>query len=124
MEPLIIEAKEDSPKINLDKLNNIFQISGNSFTDDPVPYYLPIIDWIEKYKLDPNKLTIFEFKLNYINTASSKQIANLLTKLEEARGMTDLTVKWYYHKDDEDMFDEGLALKTMIKINFELVKTD
>ncbi len=124
MEALLIEAREDSPGVKLDKENNIFEISGNSYADDPVPYYLPIFDWLDEYKLDPNDMTSFEFKLNYINTASSKQIANILSILQDVRNKTSLKVRWYYHKDDEDMYDEGLALNNNLKIDFEFIETD
>lgn len=124
MQALIIEAREDSPGIKLDKENNLFEISGNSYADDPVPYYIPIFDWLDEYKKDPNEITSFEFKLNYINTASSKQIANILSILQEVRDKTTLKVKWYYHKDDEDMYDEGLALNNNLKIDFEFIETD
>lgn len=124
MEALLIEAREDSPGIKLDKANNLFEISGNSYADDPVPYYLPVFNWLDEYKVNPNEVTKFEFKLNYINTASSKQIANILTKLEEAKHKTDVIVRWYFHKDDEDMYDEGLALKNNVKIDFEFIETD
>ena len=124
MNALIIEAREDSPGITLDKDNNVFEIIGNSYADDPVPYYLPIFDWLERYKKNPNENTLFEFRLNYINTASSKQIANILTKLEEAKKNTKIKIKWFYHKDDEDMYDEGLALKNNVKIDFEFIETD
>ncbi|MBN2519759.1 MAG: DUF1987 domain-containing protein [Bacteroidales bacterium] len=124
MDALIVAAREDSPGIRLDKQNSIFEISGNSYADDPVPYYIPIFDWLDEYKKDPNESTLFEFKLNYINTASSKQIANILTKLEETRAKSKVKIKWFYHKDDEDMYDEGLALKNNVKIEFEFIETD
>lgn len=121
MHPLHIEAQSDSPEILLDKDNNIFKISGNSFIDDPVPYYMPIFNWLDDYKDEPNECTHFQFKLNYINTASIKQIANLLIKLEEINGKSDIKVIWFYQEDDEDLYDEGKALNTMIRLNFEFV---
>jgi hypothetical protein len=124
MEPLILEGKADSPQINFDKERNVFVISGNSYADDPVPYYIPVFDWIDKYKNNPNQTTIIQFKLNYINTASSKQIANLLKKLEETSEKSNIVVQWYYQKDDEDMYDEGLAFKSMSKLKFEFIITD
>ncbi len=124
MDALIVAAREDSPGIRLDKQNSIFEISGNSYADDPVPHYIPIFNWLDEYKQNPNEHTLFEFKLNYINTASSKQIANILTKLEETRAKSKVKIKWFYHKDDEDMYDEGLALKNNVKIDFEFIETD
>ena len=78
----------------------------------------------DEYKKEPNDTTSFEFKLNYINTASSKQIANILSILQDVRDKTALKVRWHYHKDDEDMYDEGLALNNNLKIEFEFIETD
>ncbi len=122
MEPLHFEAQTDSPEVYLDNEKKIFRIEGNSFADDPVPYYLPIFDWLERYKKNPNLETVFEFKLNYINTASTKQVANVLMKLEELKDLTNVKVKWYYQEDDEDMFDEGNSLKTMINLDFDFIE--
>jgi len=122
MVPLIISPTEDTPEIVLDKDSQIFKISGDSYSDDPFPIYRKVFDWLEIYEKNPNSATIFEFTLNYINTASHKQIADILMRLEAFKPYTKVIVKWNYRNEDEDMLDEGRALEALIRLNFEFVE--
>ena len=87
MEILNLEGTEDTPKIMLDKGNGIFEISGRSLPEDSAEFYRPILDWIERYGESPNPTTEFVFKLEYFNTASSKLILDVLSALEDIKGM-------------------------------------
>src|SRR5687767_955381 len=81
MDILNLEGTEDTPKIILDKKNGIMEISGRSLPEDSTEFYKPVLDWIENYANDPNSSTVFVFKLEYFNTASSKLILDLLYAL-------------------------------------------
>ena len=116
MEILNLEGAEDTPKIILDKTNGIFEISGRSLPEDSAEFYRPILEWIAKYGANPNPKTSFAFKLEYFNTASSKLILDILSKLEDIPGMN---VMWYYNEDDEDMQEAGEEFSELVEIPFE-----
>jgi len=116
MEILNLEGTEDTPKIMLDKGNGIFEISGRSLPEDSAEFYRPILDWIEQYGEAPNASTEFVFKLEYFNTASSKLILDVLSALEDIKGMKIL---WYFHEDDEDMEEAGQEFSELVEIPFE-----
>ena len=116
MEIINLEGTEDTPKIILDKGNGIFEISGRSLPEDSAEFYAPLIDWIEAYSKAPNDGTEFVFKLEYFNTASSKLILDILSKLEDIPG---ITVQWYFHEDDEDMEEAGEEFSELVDIPFE-----
>lgn len=116
MEILNLEGAEDTPKIILDKTNGIFEISGRSLPEDSAEFYRPILEWIAKYGASPNPKTSFAFKLEYFNTASSKLILDILSKLEDIPGMS---VMWYYNEDDEDMQEAGEEFSELVEIPFE-----
>lgn len=116
MEILNLEGTEDTPKILLDKSNGIFEISGRSLPEDSAEFYQPIIQWLDDYAADPNPSTDFVFKLEYFNTASSKLILDVLSKLEEIPG---IKVNWYFHEDDEDMEEAGEEFSELVDIDFE-----
>lgn len=116
MEILNLEGTEDTPKILLDKSNGIFEISGRSLPEDSAEFYQPIIQWLDDYASDPNPSTDFVFKLEYFNTASSKLILDVLSKLEEIPG---IKVNWYFHEDDEDMEEAGEEFSELVDIDFE-----
>jgi hypothetical protein len=116
MEIINLEGTEDTPKILLDKGNGIFEISGRSLPEDSAEYYQPIIDWLKTYGEDPLEETIFVFKLEYFNTASSKLILDILTALEE---ITGVVIHWYFYEDDEDMEEAGEEFSELVDIDFE-----
>lgn len=122
MEVINIKGTDDTPKVVLDKANNIFEISGRSLPEDVNMFYEPILDWIEKYAEAPNSETVFSFKLEYFNTASSKVILDILLKFEEIleKG-SKVVVKWHYHEDEEDMLEAGEEYADIVEIPFEYV---
>jgi SiaC family regulatory phosphoprotein len=116
MEVINLEGTEDTPKIILDKENGIFEISGRSLPEDSAEFYAPILEWLDNYQKQANSQTKFLFKLEYFNTASSKLILDILSKLEDIEGTT---VIWYYHEDDEDMQEAGEEFSELVEIPFE-----
>jgi hypothetical protein len=115
MEILNLEGTADTPKIILDKGNGIFEISGRSLPEDSVEFYRPVLEWISGYAKAPNANTHFSFKLEYFNTSSSKLILDVLSALEEIKGME---IEWYYAEDDEDMEEAGKEFSELVEIPF------
>ncbi len=77
MEALRIDPTDDCPSVIFDTDNSKFEISGKSLPEDVVSFYQPLLDWLEEYKTTPIDKTVFNFKLVYFNTASSKMIISL-----------------------------------------------
>jgi len=123
MNPIIINATEDTPGVRLDAASDIFEISGRSLPEDVIKFYKPILDWLDEYAQSPNGHTVFNFKLSYFNTASSKIILDILMKLE---GMHDdgksISIKWHYPSDDEDMMEAGEEYSDIVGVPIELVE--
>lgn len=122
MKALEIQATADTPKVILDKDKNYFEISGLSLPEDAIEFYKPIMAWLEDYADSPNNDTIFNLKLEYFNTASSKQIIQLLLFLEKLNSKTEVKIRWHYKDIDEDMHDLGEEYSEIIKVNFDLVE--
>ncbi|MBN2894028.1 MAG: DUF1987 domain-containing protein [Bacteroidales bacterium] len=122
MKALLIQATADTPKVHLDKDNNVFEISGLSLPEDAIEFYKPIMGWLEEYSADPNAQTFFNLKLEYFNTASSKQIIQLLLFLEKLNVKSSVRIFWHYKDIDEDMHDLGEEYSEIIKVDFELVE--
>ena len=125
MDTLSIDISSETPRIILDKENNIMEIAGNSIPEDAQAFYDPILEWIDKYITSPNPKTHFVFKLEYFNTASSKLILDILFRLKTLNDAgNDVTISWYHEEDDMDML---LAAKTYVEITdlkFEFVQTE
>ena len=116
METLKISKTDDTPEIILDKTHGIFEISGRSLPEDSVEFYSSVFQWLQHYSKEPNLATEFVFKLEYVNTASSKMVQDILSALEKIKGVT---IVWYHFEDDEDMKDMGQELSELVEIPFE-----
>lgn len=122
METIKIQGTEDTPKVILDKDAELLEISGRSLPEDVASFYEPILTWLEEYAESPNKKTIFNFKLVYFNTASSKLLLDILMKLEEIHEQgNDVLIKWHYPEDDEDMEEAGEEYSDIVDVPFEQV---
>ena len=122
METIKIQGTEDTPKVILDKDNDIMEISGRSLPEDVASFYEPVLSWLDEYAQSPNGKTVFNFKLVYFNTASSKLLLDILMKLEEIHEAgNDVLIRWHYPEDDEDMEEAGEEYADIVDVPFEQV---
>lgn len=125
MEPLIIEATPKTPKVIFDPNERLYEISGRSLPENVVKTYDPVIKWIERNLTQSKDEIVFNFKMDYLNSASAKMISLILTKLEElyASGIK-VNVKWFYHTDDDDIQSEGEIYQMLKKVPIKLIGVD
>ena len=122
METLKIQGTEDSPGVILDTAENILELSGRSLPEDVNTFYEPVLSWIEEYAKEPLENTVFNFKLTYFNTASSKVILDILTQFEEMiEEGHQVLVRWHFPDEDEDMQEAGEEYADMVDVPFEMV---
>ena len=119
MEALKIEATVDTPCINFDPENNLFEITGKSYPEDTKEFYQVVLDWMDAYVSSPNSKTNFVFKLKYFNSSSYKPIFDILGKLEAIKNKNnDVKVEWHYKTGDSDMLEAGEEFADLFDIPF------
>ena len=123
MVALKINGAIDTPTVILDKINNHFEISGNSYPEDTFEYYQPIMQWVNQYIENPNPKTDFIFKLVYFNSSSYKPIFDILVKLEaiKQKGF-QASVCWHYKKEDIDMKQAGEEFSGIVDLPFKFIE--
>ncbi|MBN2486471.1 MAG: DUF1987 domain-containing protein [Bacteroidales bacterium] len=122
MQALIIEAQDDTPRVILDKENNMFELSGKSLPEDVLKFYQPVYEWLNQYILSPNDETIFKLKIDYFNSASHKAINYMLEILAEIQQKgKKVEVKWHYLTEDEDMLETGHDFEELTGLKFDFI---
>jgi len=122
MQAIKIKGSDDTPSVVLDKENGNFEISGRSLPEDVAAFYEPILEWLDEYSESPLEKTVFNFKLEYFNTASSKLLLDVLLKLEDMfDDGKEILVKWHFPDDDEDMEEAGEEYADIVEVPFEQV---
>jgi len=120
MEVISLKSTDDTPQVILDAGNNNMGIIGRSLPEDVNDFYKPIIEWVNEYSKNPNPSTVFIFKLDYFNTASSKNILSVLMALKELyKAGHEVIVEWFYHEDDDEMLETGKEFERIVKIPFK-----
>lgn len=115
MNILMLEATQDTPRVMLNKRDGVFQLTGRSILEDPNSFYDPIVEWLSDYAQQPNPSTLFTFKLNYFNSASSKVIYDMLSVLKDIKG---IQVEWCYQQGDDDILEAGKEFEEELELPF------
>ncbi|MEA2041732.1 MAG: DUF1987 domain-containing protein [Bacteroidota bacterium] len=122
MEIINMQATGYVPGIVLDKENGKMELSGRACPEDPLEFYQPVFDWLDDYAEAPLEKTVFDFRLSYYNTATSKILMMLMQRLEElSDDGNNVLVRWHYMEDDEDMQESGEDYAEMVEVEFEFL---
>ena len=122
MDSLIIQETQDTPEVNLNMQEGTFYLKSRSLPEDAMGFYQSLIDWLKEYAKTPNEETVFEFKLEYFNTSSAKQIAKIFLILESISENNKVLIKWNYNKVDLDMKLSGERFSKLLKLNFQFIE--
>lgn len=122
MEPLILPETDDTPEVIFQPEKNIFKISRVSVPENAMQFYEPILSWIKDYSKNPNPETVFDFRFEYMNTASSKQVIQIILLLEQLSKNSLVKVRWYYDAIDEDMQNIGNRYKKLVNVDFDVIE--
>lgn len=122
MEDLKHEGSAKTPVVEFSS-NGELLLKGRSIPENSIEFYKPLIEWLESYSESPNNTTVLSVQLEYFNTSSSKCILDVFKKLESVSG-SEITVKWHYEEDDEDMLEAGEDYEAIIDLPFEMIEVE
>ncbi len=123
MEPISIEGTPKTPTVNFDATTGIIEVKGRSIPENSIEFYRPLVEWLEEYSKEPQKLTTVNIQLEYFNTSSSKCILDVFKKLEAIKkARNEVVINWYYEEDDEDMLEAGEDYESIIRIPFKMIE--
>ncbi len=111
MNNLIIDSTNATPEIRFET-NGKISIKGKSLPENPKKFYEPIFKWIDEFEAEQVNVDI---KLEYVNTSSSKNILELIKKMDKNHKIKNLDLNWYYEIDDVDMLEFGEMIARIIK---------
>lgn len=86
------------PEVNFNYETGICELSGESYLEDTAKFYAPVIAWICEFTISSNKKIIFNIKLTYFNTSTSRAIMEIMNLLAEYYEYDNemVDVFWYY----------------------------
>ena len=125
MNKLVINKTANAPRVMFDPERNIYELKGNSYPENTAETYEPVLNWIENELTKIESEVVFDFKLEYQNTASSKMMSSIFAKIEEAHHRKkNIKINWYYDRDDEDIVSEIQSYHSYDKLHVNLIPFD
>jgi hypothetical protein len=109
------------PSVKLDAGTGVCEIVGESYLEEATQFYQPIYNWLVEYTKTKKPL-LFNFKLSYVNTSSSKHILFILRLLKKyGEDGNTVETNWYIERGDMDTEEdvEDYMIITGLKINIK-----
>jgi hypothetical protein len=124
MNSKIVDKSPSTPGIIFETDKGYLLIEGRSIPENPGEFYEPMIDWVKKYFKENGKPLNIDFKLEYINSGSSKYILSLFKSINTYCDQGgECQVNWHYEEDDEAVQELGEHYKNSFEhIPFNLVE--
>jgi hypothetical protein len=120
MDKLIVKPSRTNPYICFDPINKEYEISGNSFPENPQLVFEPIFDWLNSNIQKIDHRIELNLKAIYFNSASNRLLLKLFRILEEqAQAGKDIEVVWNYM--DEEIQNDGILFSRILKLPFRMI---
>ena len=85
-------------------------------------FFDPILNWVNKYIKKPAEETVVNIKLEYIDTASTQSLYQILRQLNGVRSKDFvIMVNWYIEDADPEMKELGEMIEQRMGIEFQYV---
>ncbi|AFM05348.1 protein of unknown function (DUF1987) [Bernardetia litoralis DSM 6794] len=123
MENFQIEGENYIPTVNFNAENGALEISGESYHEYTIEFFQPIFEWLNNYLEQEGRTIVFNFRMTYFNTSSSRRFLEIFDLLEDYSKSKNgnVTVNWYYEKDDVDMLESGEEYAEDVDLKFNLL---
>lgn len=116
VQKLEINSTDLTPSVVLDAAARTFKFEGRSLADNPTDFFKPIHAWFKEYVKKPNPVTVIVTRFDYINTATQRELLDIIKTLEATPGAK---MVWQFLEDDEDMEECGQELAQLTSLLFE-----
>jgi hypothetical protein len=118
-----IRETEFTPSVRISPEDRRIVITGPSRLEDPSPFYETLTTFLEENIINFKSRFTIEFKLNYLNSSSSKWLFHILKNIQNRYGGNKvITVNWYYDADDENILEAGEVFKNLLNMNFCIIE--
>lgn len=115
MKNINLEPTTSTPAVRFSSDGRLL-IEGRSLPEDVIRFYNPLIAWVKNLTTEVVKI---DLNLEYLNSASSKKVLELLRMLDTNEAIKELIVNWHYEADDEDALESGQIFEDfLIKAEF------
>jgi len=123
MNKFLLTETKNSPRINFDPDQNVFEVAGRSFPENAETFYKGPLNWVENFTPEEGSTINVDIKLQYVSSSSLICVLQLIKLFGTFRDKgINICINWLYQEDDEDIryTGEDLANLSEMKFNYQL----
>lgn len=88
------------------------KMEGRAIPEDANKLFNPLISFIDELTVTN---VVFDIKLEYFNTASSKKILEMLKHLDSNANISEIIVNWHFEEGDDDSLETAEIYEDCLK---------
>lgn len=120
MKKLQIEPFLQTPEVDFNPESGKMLISGKVYPADAIEFFTPLFNWSKEYVKKPADKTEFICEIEYLNSASQKQLVELLILFKALNEQgKDFIVRWKYEEGDDDILSVGELVEHELEVPFD-----
>ena len=123
MENLIIKETKYTPEVNFNTSAGILNIKGNSYPENTLEFYDPILNLMENFFKKTQKRDIsLNIEIVYFNSSSSRVFFEIFDLIEDFSSKLNFAINWIYERGNEGVLEIGEDFKEDFeKLNFNII---
>ncbi|HEX2394283.1 MAG TPA: DUF1987 domain-containing protein [Bacteroidales bacterium] len=110
MKNLNFEPTTSTPAVRF-TIDGRLLIEGRSLPENVSRFYEPLIKWAKELDAEVVKM---DLNLEYLNSASSKKVLEILRAIDRNTNIKVFIVNWHYEADDEDALESGQIFEDLL----------
>lgn len=122
--PAEIKETQFTPAVVILYKDHRVAITGQSRLEDPAPFYDQLSAFLDESIQEFKTHLTIDFRLNYLNSSSSKCLFHMLKGLQTRfQGKKLITINWFADRDDDSMIEAGEVFQSLLSIPFNVLST-
>ena len=122
MENLIIPKTKQTPQIEFNTAENYLRIIGESYPENAMEVFQPLIDHLELFFGQDKRHLQVELRVEYQNTSSSKMMYEVINRLSNYHvAGHNVKLAWYYPDGDLDLLENCEMFLEEVSFPYDIV---
>jgi hypothetical protein len=114
---------DKSPEVILDS-KGFIKIKGRGLVLNKFKTPEEVSNWVENYINNPAEITEVTLAFEYLNSYSTTILVSVLRDLSQVRLKNKkFVIHWYYEYEDEDLFERGKNISSILNIPIDFIMT-
>jgi hypothetical protein len=125
MNDFSIPGTQSTPKIEANWEQGVLVMQGDSYPENAFELFSRVVDWVERFLADTDRLLQLELRLLYLNTSSVKTMMDIFDLLEAAhKDGRKVVGHWYYDHRNERVAQLAEEFKEDFSFPFNIIARD